>query len=215
MKRLLVLLAFAFAAACAHQPRPPSDVFALRVKDMDRQMKELDKEAGALSRACLGRAIHAELLLAPDAPERERRDLAFKNYYESFLDAKGQGEYVDCLRKRWALPWLHAEYRRGRRWLATARQEERDNEPLAGPDKKIADATEAFEKKDDGTSLRRVTITFASGAKTTLEETVAAASDVKQASSGLPALKALDDQVNSAVKAVDAIDQPTDETPAQ
>jgi hypothetical protein len=175
MKRalLLLVLAAAAAAACAHQPRKPSagDDLADRVKDMDKQMKELDKQVGELSHMCLGRAMHAEALLAPDAPEQARRDLAFKNYYESFLDVKGQGEYVDCLRKKWSVPWLHAEYRTARRWLKTARNEERDNEPLAGEGKKIADVTEAFEKKDDRTSLRRVTITLASGTKTTVEET--------------------------------------------
>ena len=114
---------------------------------------------------CLGRAMYAESILPLDASEPAKREQAFRNYYESFLDAKEQGKYVDCLRQRWSVPWVHAEYRQGRRWLKESKRMVAKNEPLVGQDKRIADVEESFEPAGGGQSLRRVTITLRDGAK--------------------------------------------------
>ncbi|MDE2313781.1 MAG: hypothetical protein KGL04_06380 [Elusimicrobia bacterium] len=120
---------------------------------------------------CLPYAMSAMCVMAPNSPEFARRECAFRNYYEAYLDAKEQAKYVGCLRRRWAVPWLHADYRRARRWLKTSQAEVARYGPLAGADRRITDVKESFEPQGPGTTLRRLTITFASGKETVVDST--------------------------------------------
>lgn len=156
MKESFFILVAVGLIGCAHQSRtdlalaPPLEPAA--------------SVAAVLPELCLPRALSAvEVGSDPQT--------AFKNYYEAFLDVKEQSKYVDCLSRRWRVPWLHAEYRRGRRWLKDSQRIMARNEPLAGKDERISDVVETFEPKDSGHTLRRVTITLANGSQRVVEET--------------------------------------------
>ena len=122
---------------------------------------------------CMPRAMSALGLLPADTPAQVREEQAFRNYYEAFLDAKEQAIYLDCLKKRWRVPWLHSDYRKGQRWWKTSQSIADKNAPLAGPGKNIADVEESFSRPETGRTLRRVTIIFQDGTRKTVEESFA------------------------------------------
>ncbi len=159
MKRLLAVASLAALAGCARAPRRGAAV---------SPPLRLARVPGSPS-PCLPQAMHAELLLPPGAPAQVVHEAAFRDYWEAVLDAQQQAEYVACLRRRWRLPWLHAQYRRGKRWLSESRAEAARDEPLAG--RPIADVAESFSPAAGGATRRRVVIVFADGGRTEVDDT--------------------------------------------
>jgi hypothetical protein len=141
----LALLSF---AGCAHQQKAPEpDILALK-----------------MSRSCLGRAMHASMMLSGD-PEKDKK-AAFDNYFEAFLDAKGQQKYVDCLDE----DRQDKNYGRNRKeavkWLKWSQDETAKFKALFPPEKQIADVQEKFTDISDKLGARHVVITLKDGTQT-------------------------------------------------
>lgn len=147
--------------ACTHAPKKPAPIL---VPPAPSALGRLS----ALKMPCLGHAMSALRAMPVGASPEEEKAIAFDNYYNAFLNVKGQSEYIACLEKE------EGEDARKRRaqseeWRRRA-QEDADAAMKYFPEsRRIVDAVESYSVLDEEKGRRRVVVTFRDGTTQTVD----------------------------------------------
>ena len=154
--RLAAPAALASVLGCGHAPARPAPVIL---------------SAPKLS-ACMPRAMSAAMVLAPDRGRsaEELQKVHFAPYYESFLDAREQKKYIDCLKAERPADYKE-KVRQAQGWLKTSRRSQEEHEAFFPAERRIRDVQETFLYPDEKSFTRRVVVIRRDGTQEVVEKT--------------------------------------------